>query len=127
MKRGRFRRFAIAILMLGNCHALVAAETAAQIRLNQVGYSPGDAKQAILLATGDENGAKFEVVSSKGVIALESAVGQSIGSWNRTYSKAYLLDFSSVKESGIYSVKVAGSIPAVSTTLKVAPRQSQSA
>ena len=114
---------AIAIQGTDGCSALRAAETNALIRVNQVGSWVGDTKQAILLATGSESGAKFDVVGSDGAVALASTVGRSVGSWNRNYSSVYVLDFSGVRNSGVFFIKVEGRLPAASQSFRIGTRR----
>jgi hypothetical protein len=98
---------------------LNAAEINAQIRVNQAGFLVNDTKQALLMATGSESNAIFKVVSSDGPVALTASVGNKIGSWSTVYTNIYLLDFSSVKKAGIYSIKVYGGVPAVSPSFQI--------
>src|ERR1039458_3819927 len=98
---------------------LNAAEINAQIRVNQAGFLVNDTKQALLMATGSESNAIFKVVSSDGPVALTASVGNKIGSWSTVYTNIYLLDFSSVKKAGIYSIKVYGGVLAVSPSFQI--------
>jgi hypothetical protein len=98
---------------------LNAAEINAQIRVNQAGFLVNDTKQALLMATDSESNAIFKVVSSDGPFALTASVGNKIGSWSTVYTNIYLLDFSSVKKAGIYSIKVYGVVPAVSPSFQI--------
>jgi len=89
---------------------LDAAEMDAQIRVNQVGFPSGDSKQAWLMTTVPESNATFQVIGSDGAVVLTAPVGNQTGSWNANYPDVYLLDFSSVKEAGTYSIKADGTI-----------------
>jgi endoglucanase len=50
---------------------------------------------------------------------LTAPVGASLGSWSRSYSNVYALDFSSVTASGVYTIAVSGPVAASSPSFKV--------
>src|SRR5579875_2235823 len=55
------------------------AKGSAYVRLNQIGYVNGEIKQAILMATGSENGASFDVVDvSTGQLPQTHPLSESI-------------------------------------------------
>lgn len=96
------------------------AASQAYVRVNQVGYITGETKQAILLASGSESGAKFSLVdSSSGKTVYSASIGASRGSWSSSYPDSYLLDFSLFTSNGSYSIHVSGPISATSPTFKV--------
>src|SRR5256714_10248805 len=84
---------AAGLLVAGGAVALSApagASVAGLVRVDQVGYLPGDAKVGYLMAPGTVTGAKFAVVNSAGTTGLNGSVsGTSRGSWNSKYSKGY--------------------------------------
>ncbi|MBW8865093.1 MAG: glycoside hydrolase family 9 protein, partial [Verrucomicrobia bacterium] len=96
-----------------------AATPDAQIRLNQIGFVVEGGKQALLMATEAESNAIFQVVSADGTVAFTGPIGNKTGSWSAAYPDVYVLDFSSVKKAGTYSVKVAGTVPATSPSFKI--------
>jgi hypothetical protein len=117
------RRFTQLFLLLAtgatSFSTLNAAEINAQVRVNQAGFLMNDTKQALLMATDSESNATFKVVSSDGTVVLTALVGNKIGSWSTVYTNVYLLDFSSVKKAGIYSINVDGIVPAVSPSFQI--------
>src|SRR5256714_13160777 len=84
---------AAGLLVAGGAVALSApagAAVAGLVRVDQVGYLPGDAKVAYLMAPGTVTGAKFAVVNSAGTTVLGGKVsGTSRGSRDPQDSKVY--------------------------------------
>jgi Cellulase N-terminal ig-like domain len=80
----------------------------AYIRVNQVGYVETATKQAVVLASGPETGATFQVLGSGGQTVYSAPIGANLGKWNDTFGDTYLLDFSSVTAPGTYSLVVTG-------------------
>jgi endoglucanase len=99
--------------------ATAAAEPDAQIRVNQAGFLTGDNKTAFLMATIAESNATFKIVNADGAVALTAPVTRHVGSWNPAYANIYELDFSAVTMPGTYSIKVEGTIPAVSPSFQI--------
>ena len=92
----------------------------AYVRINQVGYITQETKQAILLATGPESGATFNVINTQTHQSVYSAaIGASRGSWSSTFSSSYLIDFSAVQTVGMYTIQINGSIGATSPAFKI--------
>ncbi len=92
----------------------------AYVRVNQIGYLNGETKQAVLMATGTENGGTFNVVNTATGKSVHSAsIGANLGKWSKSFPDTYLLDFSSVKKSGSYMIQVSGPLPASSPTFKI--------
>ncbi len=99
-------------------HAQAAAS--ACIRINQVGYIGGEAKDAVLMATGPETGATFDVVdNASGQVVYSAAIGTAAGRWNALYPDTYHLDFSAVAASGSYYLRVSGPIAAQSPVFRI--------
>jgi endoglucanase len=96
-----------------------AAATAGFVRVNQVGYASGGAKEAFLLAKGTVAGATFAVVDSSGATAFTGPVGAKLGSWNSRYPAVYLLDFTALKTAGTYHITVSGGAAAGSPTFRI--------
>jgi hypothetical protein len=115
---------AIVILQTG---AVVRAATTsgpalgtAFIRVNQIGYEVGEAKNAVLLSNGSESGATFSLVnSSSGIAVFNGTVGTTIGSWSSSYADTYALNFSSFDGPGSYFLRVQTPIAAISPTFMV--------
>jgi endoglucanase len=105
------------IFLTVQSHAFAAD---AQIRVNQVGFLPGDNKEAFLLSSGPETGATFTVLDANGTVEFTSTVDKSVGSWNAQVANIYKLDFSLLQKPGTYTIAVAGPLPAVSPVFHVA-------
>ncbi len=98
----------------------IYAAGSAYVRVNQVGYSNEEMKQAVLMATDVEKGATFNVINtSTGKSVYSAPVGASLGRWSSTFPDTYLLDFTSVQKTGSYSIQVDGSLDASSPTFKI--------
>src|SRR2546427_12598427 len=92
------QRFALLLCLGGVATALIggasapsarSAAASAFVRLNQVGYPSGASKRAYLMASTDESGATFSVMTSSGRTVLTAPVGASLGSWSKTYKFVY--------------------------------------
>src|SRR5262249_27108818 len=91
----------------------------AYIRVNQVGYLSTEPKQAVLLASGTETGATFQVLDSSGHTIYSAPIGANLGGWSGAFPDAYRLDFSPVSTPGTYSLAVTGPIAASSPRFAV--------
>ncbi|HLJ35722.1 MAG TPA: cellulase N-terminal Ig-like domain-containing protein, partial [Ktedonobacteraceae bacterium] len=101
-------------------NSVTHAAGSAYVRVNQVGYSNGETKQAVLMATGAEKGATFSVINtSTGKSVYKAPIGASMGSWSSTFPNTYLLDFTPVQGSGSYSIQVNGPLDASSPKFKI--------
>ena len=108
------------VLTLLASSAATYAGGKAYVRVNQVGYINGEIKRAILMATGTENGASFNIMNTaNGQRVYSAPIGASQGSWSNDYPHTYLLDFSAVQASGTYTIQVQGPIAATSPTFRV--------
>ncbi|MGB8542026.1 MAG: glycoside hydrolase family 9 protein [Candidatus Acidiferrales bacterium] len=87
------------------------------MRVNQVGYEAGNAPfRAYLMSTAAETGVTFRVVSSEGKTAYSGRVGTLLGIWSNSRKlsyQVYALDFS-VTQNDLYTISVAGPVPASS-------------
>lgn len=92
------------------------------VRVNHVGFQPGEVKRAVLMSTNALSGT-FSVVSNGAAVYSASIPLTNAGSWTTTYTNTYLLDFSSVTNSGVYEIHVAASVNATSppVTIGMAP------
>src|SRR5579859_3256704 len=112
-----------ALMVAGQAVALAVpagAAVAGLVRVDQVGYLPGDAKVAYLMAPGTVTGAKFSVLNSSGASVLSGSVGTtSRGSWNAKYTKVYPITFSGLKTPGTYTLKVTGGATGTSPKFRV--------
>ncbi|GAA2781323.1 glycoside hydrolase family 9 protein [Kitasatospora paracochleata] len=92
----------------------------AVVRVDQVGYTPGEAKQAHLMTSVSASKASFRVLDSSGKEVLKGKVGSSTGGWNGTYKAVHTLDLSPLTEPGDYRIEVSGPVAAVSPTFRIA-------
>ena len=96
------------------------ATGSAYVRVNQVGYITGETKRAILMATGSESGATFNVINTANGHSVYSApIGASQGSWSGAFPDTYLLDLTPVQTRGSYTIRVKRPIAATSPTFKI--------
>jgi hypothetical protein len=95
---------------------LVAAPASAAVRVDQLGYAPGEHKLAYVIA--DKPVARFAVVSTKGHVVLRGRAGHSRGRWNRRYRLVQPLDISALRTTGHYRIRAGGSR---SPVFRVAP------
>ena len=100
--------------------AAAASAPRAVIRVNQVGYRPGDAKRAVLLSTVSEAGARFAVVNGAGNTVLRGRVGRALPAWSGRYRYARTIDFSAARAAGADHIVVTGPARASSPRFRVA-------
>jgi endoglucanase len=117
-----------AVTTLALCAAVTAttAATAAAsgvaglVRVNQVGYLPGDTKQAYLMTPAAVTGAHFAVVNAAGHTVYTGTVGRtSRGTWNATYPDVYPIVFTALHTAGTYHVTVSGTAHGSSPTFRI--------
>jgi hypothetical protein len=109
----RFFTFALAVV-LASSPWLRSQERASDLpgavhlRLNQVGYRPGDTKIALALTDRDLGGQTFEVRTSWGQGRVFSGkVGSDRGRYGQ-FGHVYVLDFSPLAAKGRYVVRIGG-------------------
>ena len=100
--------------------AAPARAPGAAVRVDQLGFSPGETKIAYLLTATAQPGAAFLVVDSSGDIAFSGLAGGSRGRWNRRYGAVQPLDLSALTTPGTYRIVVAGPPTATSPPFRVA-------
>ncbi|MEV0411440.1 glycoside hydrolase family 9 protein [Streptomyces sp. NPDC050448] len=96
----------------------------AEVRVDQVGFTPGETKQAYLMTSvAASSGAKasFRVLDAAGKEVLSGRPGASTGRWNTTYRAVHPLDLSRLTEPGDYRVEVSGPVTASSPRFRIAP------
>jgi endoglucanase len=92
----------------------------AYVRVNQVGYVDSGPKQALLMASIPETGARFSVLNSSGQVVYSAAIGaRQPGTWNSNFPYVYALDFSAVGTDGTYSLTVKGPVTAHSLSFAI--------
>ncbi|WP_329789443.1 glycoside hydrolase family 9 protein [Lentzea sp. DG1S-22] len=113
----RIRRAALVAAVLTSvvvAPAQAQPSPAGHIRLDQVGFGTSEQKHAYVL--GGAANTKFSVVDSRGRTVLTGRTGASTGSWSDRYPAVHPIDFSQLKKSGTYRIKVGG---ATSTAFRV--------
>jgi endoglucanase len=97
------------------------AATVGLLRINQVGYADGGAKEAFLLTRSAVSGAEWRLVDSRGKAVASGRTGAALGGWSAAYPDVYLIDFSSVRRDGRYHLVVSGAAAAESSTFTIGP------
>jgi endoglucanase len=96
------------------------AATAAQVRVDQGGYAPGETKQAYLMTSAAVSDERFVVLDAAGRTVLTGAVGAtSRGKWNAAYPKVYPINVSALHRQGSYRIKVTGAVSATSPAFTI--------
>ncbi|HVQ94981.1 MAG TPA: glycoside hydrolase family 9 protein [Mycobacteriales bacterium] len=99
---------------------VAAPPVTALVRVDQLGYAPGESKQAYLMTSAASPGARFTVWDAAGRLVLAGRAGTSLGSWNARFPAVYPLDFSRLDRPGTYRIAV-GDLSARSAPFQVAP------
>lgn len=99
-----------------------AAAQSAYVRVNQVGYEAGDTTlRAYLMSTLATDGARFQVLDSKGKCVYAGHTGALLGTWSHSKTstyQVYALDFN-VPGGDLYSISVSGPVTAASPQFAV--------
>jgi hypothetical protein len=106
-------------------HAQAPARTAKhppKIRVDQLGYLPGESKHARLMTSSGVLKARFAVVDAHGHTVLRGQTHR-VGRWNRNYRAVYDLAFSRLRRPGRYHLVVRGGVHAASPPFRVATRK----
>jgi len=114
-------RVVVAVLLVvlaAAAHA--AALPRALVRVNQVGWTPGASKRAVLMARTSAAGAPFRVVDGGGATVLAGVVPASVGKWSAAFKAVHVLDLSALATPGTYTVAVDGAVPATSPPFRIA-------
>jgi endoglucanase len=95
----------------------------AALRLDTVGYLPGETKHAYLMTSHAVSGLTFHIVGADGTTALSGSVGTaSRGRWSAAYPDVYPLTFTALRAPGVYHLVVTGPLTASSPTFRVESR-----
>jgi hypothetical protein len=110
-----------AVVSVGGGQSAAAGVPApsAFVRVNQVGYGAQAPKQAYLMASLPETGARFTVVDGRGHAVFSGLVSDRTGSWSAHYPDVYALDFTVAHRTGAFTIDVAGPVPATSPTFRI--------
>ncbi len=96
------------------------AAVAGLVRVDQVGYLPGDAKVAYLMTPSAVKNATFKVLDPSGHSVFSGSVGgTSRGSWNAQYPDVYPITFTGLTKPGRYHITVGGSASGTSPDFTV--------
>jgi endoglucanase len=91
------------------------------VRVDQVGYLPGETKTALLIAGRPGAGADAIVVDEHGDKILTVTVGGDRGAWNAEFGHVHPIDLTPLTRAGTYRVRVGGRVTAVSPPFRVGP------
>ena len=109
---------AASLSLVGQVSAHAAA--ASQIRIDQIGYLPTDAKVGYLMTGAAVSGVRFSVVDSAGRSVLSGSVGStSRGKWNSAYPDVYPITFTTLTRPGRYHLVVSGATSANSPAFTI--------
>jgi hypothetical protein len=96
------------------------AQVTGEVRVDQLGWTPGEAKVAYLLAPSAVPGASFRVVDGAGHVVLRGKAAASRGRWNDRFGAVQPLDLSALRVPGTYRIQLRGSVTADSPPFRVA-------
>src|SRR4051794_5763481 len=95
---------------------IFAAPASAAVRVDQLGYAPGEQKLAYVIRHAPAK--RFTVVDTRGYVVLRGRAGHSRGRWNKRYRIVQPLDLSALKATGHYRIRAGGS---TSPVFRIAP------
>lgn len=106
----------LAVFLLSGAIQLTAApgETT-WIRVNQMGYTPGGVKVAVLVSKQQIGFDDFELIDAKGRIVFKKSIGVDFGKYG-PFTACYRLNFSAYRRPGRYRLK-AGDLMSPSFTI----------
>ncbi|WP_336215299.1 glycoside hydrolase family 9 protein [Nonomuraea sp. LPB2021202275-12-8] len=113
----------LALAMLASANVAPAQAAApALVRVDQVGYWPGESKHAYLMTSG--RAGRFTVVDRRGRVVLTGRAGRDQGAWNSRYPHVHDLDLTRLRTPGLYRVKAGGT---TSAEFEIAPSRNPAA
>ncbi|MDH6145643.1 endoglucanase [Kitasatospora sp. GP30] len=93
----------------------------AVIRVDQVGYAVGEAKQAFVMGTeAGLSRAGYRLVDEHGATVATGQVGSRTGTWNSTYPDVHTVDLSAVNTPGSYRLELTGTASGSSPKFRIA-------
>jgi hypothetical protein len=96
-------------------------KTPAEVRVDQVGYTPGSPKVAFAMLPMRVRQVSFTVSAGQRVV-FRGQSSRDVGFWNSQYPAVYRLDFTGLTRVGSYRIAIsAGGAKAVSPRFAVAP------
>lgn len=103
------------LLLAVNLHGLpfgggtTPSSTEVAIRVDQVGYVRGEAKQAHVMGPSAAlSGARFQVVDAKDKVVTAGRLGAVTGRWNAKYPSVRTADLSALNTPGTYRIVLTG-------------------
>lgn len=122
-------RFPLLVIVGASAAGLIGAGTARaapagppELRVNQVGYAPGETKLAVLMTAAPAGRARVAVIGASGRTVLRVRVQRDHGRWSRRYRHVYGVDISALRRPGRYRLRIRlGRGSAISPTFVVAP------
>lgn len=97
----------------------------AVVRVDQVGYLPGERKIAMLLAPsapgerGEVGALHAAVVDARGRTALTGTVGARRGAWNARFGSVHPIDVTALRRPGRYRIRITGRVSAESPPFRI--------
>jgi endoglucanase len=89
------------------------------VRVNQVGYTPRASKVAFAMLPRVVRSVSFAVIGRRGVV-YRGRSSDYLGGWNPRYRAVYQLDFSALRRTGSYRIKLGGAPSAASPAFRIA-------
>ena len=80
-----------------------------QLRVDQAGYPDNAPKLAYLMAGARIARVNFSVTGARGVVFRGTST-DNVGGWNSRYRAVYKLDFSSIRRTGTYRIRVGSAV-----------------
>src|SRR5262249_22009322 len=91
----------------------------AEIRVDQVGFLPGEIKHAHLMAAHRLDDERFSVVDSKNHVVLRGRLSKPVDTWNRRYHAVYDLNLTQLRKPGRYQIQAYGDVTARSPYFQI--------
>lgn len=115
------------LLLAVNLHGLpfgggtTPSSTEVAIRVDQVGYVRGEAKQAHVMGPSAAlSGARFQVVDAKDKVVTAGRLGAVTGRWNAKYPSVRTADLSALNTPGTYRIVLTGTAAGRSPAFRIA-------
>ncbi|SDP58160.1 N-terminal ig-like domain of cellulase [Streptomyces sp. cf386] len=98
-----------------------SASTKVAIRVDQVGYVRGEAKQAYVMGSPAAlAGARFQVVDAKNKVVSAGRLGATTGRWNAKYPSVRTADLTALNTPGTYRIVLTGTAAGRSPAFRIA-------
>jgi len=91
------------------------------VRVDQVGFRPGETKTAYLLSRRPAAGEPVSALDAAGHRAWSGRVGPSRGAWNDRFGFVQPIDLTALRAPGTYHLRVEGAVTAESPPFGVGP------